>query len=65
MVEFKAGKGGPKLIEIWGSLPLAVYCGMDFPARLAEMYIYGPPVAKRSRIHLTPSECGLEIFIWR
>jgi predicted ATP-grasp superfamily ATP-dependent carboligase len=47
MVEFKAGKDGPKLMEIngriWGSLPLAVHCGMDFPARLADLYLYGPP----------------------
>jgi predicted ATP-grasp superfamily ATP-dependent carboligase len=37
MVEFKVGQDGPKLMEIngrvWGSLPLAVQCGMDFPAR--------------------------------
>jgi predicted ATP-grasp superfamily ATP-dependent carboligase len=50
MVEFKAGKDGPKLMEIngriWGSLPLAVHCGMDFPARLAELYLYGPPKGK-------------------
>jgi hypothetical protein len=47
MVEFKAGKDGPKLMEIngriWGSLPLAVHCGMDFPSRLAELCLYGPP----------------------
>jgi predicted ATP-grasp superfamily ATP-dependent carboligase len=47
MVEFKVGKDGPKLMEIngrvWGSLPLAVHSGMDFPARLAELYLYGPP----------------------
>jgi len=47
MVEFKVGKDGPKLMEIngrvWGSLPLAVHCGMDFPARLAELCLYGPP----------------------
>jgi predicted ATP-grasp superfamily ATP-dependent carboligase len=47
MVEFKVGSEGPQLMEIngrvWGSLPLAVRSGMDFPARLVEMYLYGPP----------------------
>ncbi len=47
MVEFKVGADGPKLMEIngriWGSLPLAVKSGMDFPARLAELYLSGPP----------------------
>ena len=40
MAEFKVGRAGPRLMEIngriWGSLPLAVRSGMDFPARLAE-----------------------------
>jgi predicted ATP-grasp superfamily ATP-dependent carboligase len=43
MVEFKLGTQGPLLMEIngriWGSLPLAVKCGMDFPARMAELYL--------------------------
>jgi predicted ATP-grasp superfamily ATP-dependent carboligase len=47
MVEFKVGAAGPRLMEIngrvWGSLPLAVKSGMDFPARLAELYLDGPP----------------------
>jgi len=47
MVEFKVGKGGPKLMEIngrvWGSLPLAVHSGVDFPGRLADLYLHGPP----------------------
>ncbi len=47
MVEFKIGVDGPKLVEIngrvWGSLPLAVHSGMDFPARLADLYLHGPP----------------------
>jgi predicted ATP-grasp superfamily ATP-dependent carboligase len=46
MVEFKAGKHGAKLMEIngrvWGSLPLAVLSGMDFPALLAELCLEGP-----------------------
>jgi predicted ATP-grasp superfamily ATP-dependent carboligase len=36
MVEFKAGRAGHRLMEIngrpWGSLPLAVRAGVDFPA---------------------------------
>ncbi|MEZ4713581.1 MAG: ATP-grasp domain-containing protein [Caldilineaceae bacterium] len=43
MVEFKVGAQGPKLMEIngrvWGSLPLAVRSGMDFPARLVDLYL--------------------------
>lgn len=39
MVEFKVTADGPRLMEvngrIWGSLPLAVKSGMDFPAKLA------------------------------
>lgn len=47
MVEFKVGPQGPRLMEIngriWGSLPLAVFSGMDFPARLADLLLEGPP----------------------
>jgi predicted ATP-grasp superfamily ATP-dependent carboligase len=47
MVEFKIGQRGAKLMEIngrvWGSLPLAVISGMDFPARLVELLLNGPP----------------------
>jgi predicted ATP-grasp superfamily ATP-dependent carboligase len=49
MVEFKVGPDGPRLMEIngriWGSLPLALRAGMDFPARLADMHLSGPPPA--------------------
>lgn len=45
MVEFKVGPRGPRLMEIngraWGSLPLAVRSGMDFPGRLAALYLDG------------------------
>lgn len=45
MVEFKVGKLGPMLMEIngriWGSIPLAVTSGMDFPALLAELHLHG------------------------
>lgn len=46
MVEFKVGDQ-IRLMEvngrIWGSLPLAVLSGMDFPAKLAALYLNGPP----------------------
>ncbi len=44
MVEFRVGPDGPVLMEIngrvWGSLPLAVAAGMDFPARLVDLYTH-------------------------
>ena len=47
MVEFKVGPRGPMLMEVngrvWGSLPLAVMSGVDFPRLLAELYLLGPP----------------------
>jgi predicted ATP-grasp superfamily ATP-dependent carboligase len=43
MVEFRVGPGGPVLMEIngriWGSLPLAVKSGVDFPLGLVELYL--------------------------
>jgi predicted ATP-grasp superfamily ATP-dependent carboligase len=42
MIEFKVGDDGPLLMEIngriWGSMPLAIHAGMDFPRRLAELW---------------------------
>ena len=39
MVEFRSGRQGPRLMEvngrIWGSLPLALAAGVDFPAGLS------------------------------
>ncbi len=47
LVEFKIGDRGPRLMEVngrvWGSLPLAVKSGVDFPARWLEFYRSGPP----------------------
>jgi hypothetical protein len=61
MVEFKVGEDGPKLMEIngrvWGSLPLAVKSGVDFPARMAELYLAGPP--KNGRPADTAYELGV------
>lgn len=46
MVEFRVGPDGPVLMEVngrvWGSLPLAVAAGMDFPARLVDLYAGRP-----------------------
>jgi predicted ATP-grasp superfamily ATP-dependent carboligase len=43
MVEFRVGPDGPVLMEIngrvWGSLPLAVKSGVDFPLALAELHL--------------------------
>ena len=47
MIEFKVGPAGTSLMEIngriWGSLPLAVRAGMDFPAKLVRLYLDEPP----------------------
>ena len=68
MVEFRVGENGPVLMEvngrIWGSLPLAIKSGVDFPVALAELHLgrrrsaAGAPIAGvRSR------NLGLEL-IW-
>jgi predicted ATP-grasp superfamily ATP-dependent carboligase len=45
MVEFKLGERGPRLMEVngrvWGSLPLAVKSGVDFPGWLVNLYLPG------------------------
>jgi predicted ATP-grasp superfamily ATP-dependent carboligase len=71
MVEFKVGAAGPKLMEIngrvWGSLPLAVRSGMDFPGRLAELYLYGPPAEppSESRYRVGVRARNLELdMVW-
>ena len=47
MVEFRVGAEGPKLMEvngrIWGSLPLAVKSGIDFPSRMVDLYLGNEP----------------------
>jgi predicted ATP-grasp superfamily ATP-dependent carboligase len=49
MVEFLVGPGGATLMEIngriWGSLPLAVKSGADFPLGLAQLHTGQRPVA--------------------
>ncbi len=61
MVEFKAGNTGHALMEvngrIWGSLPLAVKAGMDFPARLVDLCLNG---SSNARVRLdTAYEVGV------
>jgi predicted ATP-grasp superfamily ATP-dependent carboligase len=50
MVEWKLAERGPVLMEIngrvWGSLPLAVASGVDFPRLLAELVLLGRPGAE-------------------
>lgn len=45
MVEFKVHEGGCVLMEIngrvWGSMPLAIQSGMNFPVHLARLYLEG------------------------
>jgi predicted ATP-grasp superfamily ATP-dependent carboligase len=71
MVEFKLGRDGPRLMEIngrvWGSLPLAVKSGMDFPRLLASLHLEGPPpagpVATRYRVGVRSRNLELDI-VW-
>jgi ATP-grasp in the biosynthetic pathway with Ter operon len=70
MVEFRVGPDGPSLMEvngrIWGSLPLAVKAGMDFPARMAELFVDGPPppgpVDTGYRVGLRSRNLSLEVL---
>ena len=48
MVEFRRGKDGVDYLmeingRVWGSLPLAVRAGVDFPGRLADLLLDGVP----------------------
>ena len=51
MVEFKCGPNGPRLMEVngrlWGSLPLAVRAGVDFPSALVELCAEGAVMRER------------------
>lgn len=70
MVEFKVGALGPKLMEIngriWGSLPLAVHSGMDFPALLADLYLNDSrPATPRQDYKLGVRSRNLELdMLW-
>jgi predicted ATP-grasp superfamily ATP-dependent carboligase len=72
MVEFKVGRDGPRLMEIngrvWGSLPLAVASGVDFPAGLGWAHAAqadgAPPIASGPyRIGLRAHNLELEA-VW-
>jgi len=57
MVEFRVGPDGPVLMEIngrvWGSMPLAVAAGMDFPARLVDLYTRDEPTVSTGPVATT------------
>ena len=72
MVEFRVGPDGPVLMEIngriWGSLPLAVKSGVDFPIRLAELYLGRTPDrrdrhGRPARVGVRSRNLGLEL-VW-
>jgi predicted ATP-grasp superfamily ATP-dependent carboligase len=51
MVEFRVGPDGPVLMEvngrIWGSMPLAVASGVDFPGQLLDVWLDRTPRGTR------------------
>jgi predicted ATP-grasp superfamily ATP-dependent carboligase len=71
MVEFRVGDGGPALMEvngrIWGSLPLAVKSGVDFPLGLAAIYLgsrlhgSGPGASSSETVGLRSRDLGREL----
>jgi predicted ATP-grasp superfamily ATP-dependent carboligase len=71
MVEFKCTADGPRLLEVngrvWGSLPLAVRAGVDFPARYVDLLLDGPSPADRVdadyRVGVRSRNLGLEL-VW-
>jgi predicted ATP-grasp superfamily ATP-dependent carboligase len=71
MVEFKLTREGPMLMEIngrvWGSLPLAVKSGVDFPSRLADLYLEGgnghPAPARGYELGVRSRNLELEV-VW-
>lgn len=69
MVEFRMTANGAVLMEIngrvWGSLPLAVASGMNFPVRAVDLVLHGPPpeetpVALRYRVGVRSRDLALE-----
>ncbi|MFQ5638056.1 MAG: ATP-grasp domain-containing protein [bacterium] len=71
MVEFKVGDSRAELMEIngrvWGSLPLAVASGVDFPAMLAQLYLDGASSLQRNldsnyQIGLRCRNLGLDLM---
>ncbi|NIR47293.1 hypothetical protein GWO43_02330 [candidate division KSB1 bacterium] len=71
MVEFKVAGAQAELMEIngrvWGSLPLAVASGVDFPAMLAELHLNGaesivPNLNSNYRIGLRCRDLGRDLM---
>jgi predicted ATP-grasp superfamily ATP-dependent carboligase len=68
MVEFRVGPDGPALMEIngrvWGSLPLAVKSGVDFPLGLVGVHLGAAvPPAEPPAIGVRSRNLGLEL-VW-
>src|SRR3954449_2422268 len=70
MVEFRVGPDGPLLMEIngriWGSLPLAVKSGVDFPLRLVELHLgrrLDPVAGAKGAEGVRSRNLGLEL-VW-
>jgi predicted ATP-grasp superfamily ATP-dependent carboligase len=68
MVEFRVGPDGPTLMEvngrIWGSLPLAVKSGADFPLGLAQLHLgQHPSPAAVPQVGVRSRNLGLEL-VW-
>ena len=71
MVEFKIGER-PSLMEIngrvWGSLPLPVWSGMDFPALLSRLYDpSNPPLPEKPQLdyRVGTRSCNSELYsLW-
>jgi predicted ATP-grasp superfamily ATP-dependent carboligase len=73
MVEFRVGAEGPVLMEvngrIWGSLPLAVKSGVDFPLGLAGLYLgarlpgSGPTAGTPQEVGIRSRDLGREL-VW-
>jgi predicted ATP-grasp superfamily ATP-dependent carboligase len=73
MVEFRVGPSGPVLMEvngrIWGSLPLAVRSGADFPLAQAALYLgprlngAGAPAHGEPAVGVRSRNLGLEL-VW-
>jgi predicted ATP-grasp superfamily ATP-dependent carboligase len=70
MVEFRVGEGGAALMEvngrIWGSLPLAVKSGVDFPLGLAAIYLgsrlpRAGPASSSETVGLRSRDLGREL----
>jgi predicted ATP-grasp superfamily ATP-dependent carboligase len=63
MVEFRVGPRGAALMEIngrvWGSLPLAVKSGVDFPLALAALYLPDAPAANGATYGEHPPALGV------